>query len=455
MVTIFGVLKAAATFVVLHPGTRRDRLAFLFESAEPAAIITDSRRLRAARDLLEPEASLRCIVLADDRRVELATPTTELTWGDLQQYDARRPDCKAIDVDLAMLIYTSGTTGEPKGVMVSHANMLAATRSVNAYLHNTPEDVILNVLPLAHGYGLYQLFLAFDAGARVVLEQGFAFPARIIELLETERVTALPGVPTLFALLLRYPDLLSRQFPSLRYLTNAAAALPTAHIEQLKAAFPNAAIISMYGQTECKRVSYLPAPELDKRPDSVGIAIPNTEVYIIDENGHRLPAGEVGELVVRGSHVARGYWKSPELTQRKFRAGPIAGETVLHTGDLFRMDKEGFLYFVGRKDDIIKCRGEKVSPREVENSVCRLEGVAEAAVVGVEDEVLGQAILLVVGQRPGAHLTEREVRAHCMRTLEDFMQPKYVDIVSDLPRNENGKVDKLRIQAEFVRPNCA
>jgi acyl-coenzyme A synthetase/AMP-(fatty) acid ligase len=206
----------------------------------------------------------------------------------------------------------------------------------------------------------------------------------------------------------------------------------------------------MYGLTECKRVSYLPPEELDRRPASVGIAIPGTEVYIVGDDGERLAPGQIGELVVRGSHVTRGYWRAPELTAERFRPGPWPGETVLYTGDLFRMDEDGYLYFVARKDDVIKCRGEKVGPREVENAVCQLDGVAEAAVVGVPDPLLGQAVALIVVPRDGTSLTERQVRAHCARTLDDFMQPRYIQIAADLPRTENGKIDKLRIGRELA-----
>jgi long-chain acyl-CoA synthetase len=202
---------------------------------------------------------------------------------------------------------------------------------------------------------------------------------------------------------------------------------------------------SMYGQTECKRVSYMPPEDLDRKPASVGIAIPNTEVYVVNEEGHRVPAGEVGELVVRGSHVMQGYWRAPELTAMRFRPGPLPGERVLYTGDLFRMDDEGFLYFVARKDDIIKSRGEKVSPREIENAVCQMEGVSEAAVVGVPDPLFGQAIKLVVVLHEGAQVTERDIKGYCARKLDDYMMPRYIDIAADLPRNENGKVDKRRL----------
>jgi acyl-coenzyme A synthetase/AMP-(fatty) acid ligase len=174
-------------------------------------------------------------------------------------------------------------------------------------------------------------------------------------------------------------------------------------------------------------------------------------VYVLGEGGERLPAGQIGELVVRGAHVMRGYWRAPELTAARYRPGPIPGETVLYTGDLFRQDADGYLYFVGRKDDIIKCRGEKVSPREVENAVSRLDGVAEAVVVGVPDEILGQAILLTAAPRVGSELSERTIRAHCARTLDDYMQPKHVRIVSELPRTDNGKVDRQRLAKEFLR----
>jgi acyl-coenzyme A synthetase/AMP-(fatty) acid ligase len=206
---------------------------------------------------------------------------------------------------------------------------------------------------------------------------------------------------------------------------------------------------SMYGQTECKRVCYMPPEELDRRPASVGIAIPGSEVFIIGENGERLPPGEVGELVVNGPHVMKGYWRAPELTAQRFRDAENPEDRLLFTGDLFRMDEEGYLYFVARQDDIIKSRGEKVSPREVENVVCELDGVAEAAVVGAPDPVLGQAVRLLVVPHEGIQLSEREVRAHCARKLDDFMIPKYVEIVAELPRNDNGKVDKLRIAASW------
>jgi acyl-coenzyme A synthetase/AMP-(fatty) acid ligase len=201
----------------------------------------------------------------------------------------------------------------------------------------------------------------------------------------------------------------------------------------------------MYGLTETKRTLYLPPDQLDKRPGSVGIAIPGTEVWIEDENGRRLGPGEVGELVVRGRHVMRGYWEAPEATAARYRSGPLPGERVCYSGDLFRMDEDGYLYFVGRKDDIIKSRGEKVSPKEVENVLYMLKGVVEAAVVGVDDPILGQAIkaFLVV---EGVKMTEAEVLAHCRAHLEDFMVPKYVEFPDQLEKTSSGKIKKTGLK---------
>ncbi|HIQ01481.1 MAG TPA: AMP-dependent synthetase, partial [Anaerolineales bacterium] len=355
------------------------------------------------------------------------------------------PSCPSIDIDLACLIYTSGTTGEPKGVMSTHANMAFAASSIIQYLENRPDDIVINVLPLSFDYGLYQLLMAFNFGGTLVLEQSFAYPAAVLRRIEEERVTGLPGVPTIFAMLLQM-DLSRFDLSSLRYLTNTAAALPVEHIQRLREAFPQARLYSMYGLTECKRTLYLPPEELDRRPGSVGIPIPGTEVWIEDEAGNWLGPGEVGELVVRGSHVMQGYWGDPEETAKRYRPGRYPAERLLYTGDLFRMDEEGFLYFVARKDDIIKSRGEKVAPKEVESVLYRLPGVAEAAVIGVPDELLGQAIKAFIVCSDGHQLTEQDVLRHCRQHLEDFMLPRYVEFRPSLPKSPSGKIQKSALR---------
>jgi acyl-CoA synthetase (AMP-forming)/AMP-acid ligase II len=297
-------------------------------------------------------------------------------------------------------------------------------------------------LPLSFDCGLYQVLMGFKKGARVVLEPSFAFPIKVLELMARERVTVFPGVPTMFSMLLALDTLAQFDLSSLRIITSTAAALSERHIRDLRTLLPQATLFSMYGLTECKRVSYLPPDQLDVRPTSVGRGMPNEEVYLVDEDGKRLSPGSVGELVVRGSHVMRGYWRKPEETAKCLKPGLYPGEFVLHTGDLFRMDDEGYLYFLGRKDDMIKSRGEKVAPKEVEGVLHSLEGVLEAAVVGVPDPLLGQAVKAFVVLTPGYRYSERDIITSCLASLESFMVPKYVEFVPDLPKTSNGKIDK-------------
>jgi acyl-CoA synthetase (AMP-forming)/AMP-acid ligase II len=228
----------------------------------------------------------------------------------------------------------------------------------------------------------------------------------------------------------------------LRLLTNTAAALSERHIGELRALFPWARLFSMYGLTECKRVTYLPPEQLDVRPTSVGRGMPNEEVWLVDEDGRRLPNGSTGELVIRGSHVMRGYWNKPAETAERLKPGPYPGEMVLYSGDVFRTDAEGYLYFLARKDDMIKSRGEKVSPREVENALYGLPGVAEVAVVGVPDPVLGEAVKAFIALQPGYRYTQKEVIRHSLSKLESFMAPKYVEFRETLPKTETGKIKK-------------
>jgi acyl-CoA synthetase (AMP-forming)/AMP-acid ligase II len=327
--------------------------------------------------------------------------------------------------------------------MLTHLNIVSAATSITTYLENTAADIVLNVLPLSFDYGLYQVLMAFKFGGTIVLERSFTYPHAVLQRLITERATGFPIVPTISAILLQM-DLRKYDLSSLRYVTNTGAALPTTHITGLRAALPHARLYSMYGLTECKRVSYLPPDEIDRRPTSVGKGMPNEEVFLVDDRGNRLKSG-TGELVVRGSNVMKGYWEMPEETARVLKPGPLPGEKVLYSGDVFRMDDEGYLYFIGRKDDIIKTRGEKVSPREVENVLYELQDITDAAVVGVPDDVLGEAVKAVIAVRAGARLTPQDVLRHCAGRLEDFMVPKLVEIRSVLPKTTSGKIAKKEL----------
>jgi len=286
------------------------------------------------------------------------------------------------------------------------------------------------------------MIMAFQLGARLVLERSFAFPAQILNLMVAEGVTGFPGVPTIFAILAELKSLKDYDFSNIRYVTNTAANLPVKHILMLRDIFPHSRIYSMYGLTECKRCTYLPPRDLDRKPSSVGIAIPNTELWVIDEDGNKVGPNVVGQLVIRGATVMQGYWEKPEATAKKLKPGPLPGERVLHTGDYCRLDEEGYLYFVGRMDDVIKSRGEKVAPKEVENALMNIPGVREAAVIGVADDVLGQAVKAFVVLEDGVDMTEKQLQKECQSRLENFMVPKMIAVVPDLPKTDTGKIKK-------------
>jgi acyl-CoA synthetase (AMP-forming)/AMP-acid ligase II len=332
-------------------------------------------------------------------------------------------------------------------VMLTHRNMLTACTSIATYLRVQEDEVILGVLPLAFDYGLYQMIMAFREGARLVLERSFTFPTRVLEKVVKEGVTGFPGVPTVYAIMAEMKTLKDYDFSKIRYVTNTAAALPVKHITMLRDLFPKARVYSMYGLTECKRCTYLPPEDIDRKPTCVGIAIPNTELWLVNEEGVRITEpNQVGQLVIRGATVMRGYWEKPEATAKKLKPGPLPGELVLHTGDFCRLDEEGYLYFVGRMDDIIKSRGEKVAPKEVESALMNVQGVKEAAVVGVADEILGQAVKAFVVLEQGVSLSEKDLQKECQKRLEGFMVPKYIVFLPDLPKTTTGKIKKTDLR---------
>lgn len=429
---LHAVLAAGAVVVPLSPTTRTERLVFVLEDTEAAAVWVEGAFPAQDEQALRHRCpALRAVLRAGE-------PDASVPAG--AQGPEEWADASRIHQDLAAILYTSGSTGRPKGVMLTHHNMLSAWRSVQAYLGLDESDVIGLALPPTFSYGLYHLLMGLGLGATVVLERQAAFPLKLAQMLERERVTVFPAVPTLFSALLGLPQLAQFDHGGLRILSNAAAALPQALVPRLRAAWPQARFFSMYGMTECKRISFLPPEELEQRPGSVGRGMPNQEHWLIDEAGHRLPHGSLGQLVVRGSHVMRGYWRRPEETAQRLHPGPIDGERVLHTGDLFRSDADGYLYFVARMDDIIKSRGEKVAPREVEDAIHEVPGVAACAVVGVPDPLLGQAVKAFVTLAPGATATSRDIVRHCQAALESYMVPKYVELVDELPVTESGKI---------------
>lgn len=449
VVAVFAVMKAGAVLCPIHPSTKAHKLSWLLSHCRASAILLQDRLVASAKAALAEAHSVKLTIVAG----ELDAPA----FGDGIRFDdaiagsAACPlrDPAGIDLDLAMLIYTSGSTGLPKGVMITHQNAAASATSVISYLRITPDDVILNALPISFSYGLYQVLMAAKVGATLVLEKSFVFPHSIFQKIKAEHVTGLPIVPSIASTILQSKTLQAGAFPHLRYITSAGSALPSSHAGRLQELFPAAEIYSMYGMTECHRGTWLPPDQLFSRPGSVGIAIPNTEAYVVDDNGTEVAPGVVGELVIRGAHVMKGYWENPAATASALRPGRHPWEKVLYTGDLFRSDAEGYLYFVARKDDVIKTGAQKVSPKEVENAIYSLPGILEVAVIGVPDPILGTAIKAVLVVGPKAGLTERDVLRHCAKYLEDFMVPKIVEFREGLPKTESGKIRRRQVASEI------
>lgn len=451
VISIWAILKAGGTFLVINPTTKPGKVEYILSNCRASALIVHTAKWRTVSPALAGVESLDTVIAAGKIREGIPESVPQrirlLGWDEaLSMGDGKRLPVETIDIDLAALIYTSGTTGNPKGVMLSHLNMVSASTSITAYLENVEDDIILNLLPMSFDYGLYQVIMAAQFGGTVILEKSFTYPYKTLEILREEKVTGFPIVPTMSAILLQMKELEKEEFPDLRYITNTAAALPVSHIEGLGRIFRSASIYSMYGLTECKRVSYLPPSEIGRRPTSVGKGMPNEQVYLVDEDDNVITKPNVnGELVIRGANVMQGYWEKPEETAKMLRPGLFPWERSLYSGDIFYMDEEGWLYFVSRKDDIIKSRGEKVSPKEVESVLYSLEGIVEAAVIGVPDEILGESIKAFVSLSVDSKLTDKEILAHCKGNLEDFMVPQLVEIVDSLPKTSSGKITKKEL----------
>ena len=429
VVALYGVLSAGGVVVPVNPGVKADKLRFLLEHS-------DAKVLIATAELAGAASGRATTVVPGD-----AVPAGTMSLADVAAGPATHAS-RHVDLDVAAIIYTSGSTGRPKGVTLTHRNLVFVVGSICEYLELSASDRVVSVLPLAFGYGLTQLLTCVHAGARLVLEAGLGMPGRLLERMAALRITGMAGVPTIFRVLTSHPGAHAAAFPDLRFLTNAGAALPPTLAAAIRARFPAARLYAMYGQTECIRASYLPPEELDAHPGSVGGAIPGTDVWIEDDDGSPVPDGEIGELVVRGPHVMLGYWKDPDGTGLKLREGRTPSERVLRTGDLFRRDENGRLWFVSRTDDIIKSRGEKVAPREIEDVLHRIDGVAEVVVVGVPDDLLGEAVEAHVAAHAGRDLDPRALRRHCAELLEAHLVPRRVVVHPALPQTPNGKIDR-------------
>jgi acyl-CoA ligase (AMP-forming) (exosortase A-associated) len=445
VLSMFSISQAGGVYVPINTVLVPDQVAHIARNCGMKALITTPDKLAALSAVLRDISSLQFFVVTGapeahsdsktvygfDEMSQLPVPERWSDWG--------------ISNDLAAILYTSGSTGKPKGVMLSHANVMAGSTIVSTYLEISDRERILAVLPFSFDAGMNQLMTAFQQGATIVLIK-FVFAKEIIDALLAEGITGLAGVPTVWSLLAN-GGILKYKFADLRYITNTGGAMPQSVLKVLREALPSTKIFLMYGLTEAFRSTYLPPEELDRRPTSMGRAIPDTEILVLNERGERCQPGEVGELVHRGPTVSMGYWGNPEATDRVLKPNPLLPpelgdcEKVCYSGDLVKMDDDGFLYYVGRRDTMIKSSGYRISPTEVEEVLFQTGKIRQAAVIGIPDEVLGQTIKAFIVAKDGAPLDCDAIQDFCVEKMPRHMVPKQFEVLQELPKTSSGKVD--------------
>lgn len=446
VISIFGISRAEGVFVPINALLHAEQVQHIARDCGMKGLITTPAKLAALSEVLPQIPSLEFLVvvgegdLADSslpvyRYEEFCQRALPAGWRET-----------SIEKDLAAILYTSGSTGKPKGVMLSHANVVAGSRIVSTYLGITESERILAVLPFSFDAGMNQLMTAFEMGATCVLIN-FVFAREIVQALLKEKITGLAGVPTLWSLLMQPNSTLSKQPTSLRYITNTGGAMPQAVLKVLREVLPHTRIFLMYGLTEAFRSTYLPPEELERRPTSMGKAIPDTEILVLNEQGQLCKPGEPGELVHRGPTVSMGYWNRPEDTARALRPNPLLPpelgecEKVCYSGDLVKVDEDGFLYFIGRRDTMIKSSGFRISPTEVEEVLFQSGKLRGAAVIGIPDDTLGQSIKAFVVPQDGLGLDTDALIGYCAEKMPRYMIPKTFEVLSELPKTSSGKVD--------------
>jgi acyl-CoA ligase (AMP-forming) (exosortase A-associated) len=455
VIALFAATAAGCVFVPINPILRSRQVVYILRDCNVRLLVTSQARAADLAEDLANSHDLACVVTVDGEAIlPSGSLLTTLTWDEVSSIQSDAPLGRVIDTDVAAILYTSGSTGNPKGVVLSHRNIVAGARSVSSYLENHSEDRILSVLPLSFDAGLSQLTTAFEVGACVVLHN-YLLPSHVVRTCADEAITGLVGVPPLWIQLaeLDWPPAATE---SIRYFANTGGHMPRAVLERLRAALPQAKPYLMYGLTEAFRSTYLDPAEVDRRPDSIGKAIPNAEILVVRPDGTLCEPEEEGELVHRGALVSMGYWNDPERTAERFKPAPgqppglCLPEIAVWSGDRVRRDAEGFLYFLGRQDEMIKTSGYRVSPTEVEEFLYSTGSVGAAAAVGVPHPRLGQAIVVVATPPKNGQLDKDIILSECRRGMPQYMVPLLVVEREELPRNSNGKIDRKLLATEFV-----
>lgn len=462
VVACFGASAAGGVFVPVNPIAKPGQLRHIVEDCGVSFLVTSGRRLDGLRGALEGCTSLRGVITVDPLPTSSAAtpPPAVHDWSEMHA-PGKAPGTGRLETDAAAILYTSGSTGRPRGVVLSHRNMVAGAESVASYLGNRRDDVLLAALPLSFDAGFSQLTTGFLTGAKVVL-LNYLLPRDVLKVVAKERVTGITAVPPLWIQLARL-DWPAGTGVHLRYIANTGGHMPADTLRRLRSLLPTTSVFLMYGLTEAFRATYLPPDLVDRRPNSIGRAIPNTEILVLREDGTPCAPDEPGELVQRGPLVALGYWNDPEATRERFRplppqalgerSVPVPPETVVFSGDLVRRDAEDFLYFIGRRDQMIKTSGYRVSPGEVEEALHDTGMVAECVAYGMPHEVLGQTVAVVAAPPPGEKLEVEMLLQECRQRLPGYMVPTRVHVRgAPLPRSPNGKIDRRRVVEEAEHP---
>jgi len=453
---VFGTSAASGVFVPINPVLRQKQVVYILDNCSCRVLITTLERLALLRDELDSCPSIEHVIVLGAPSPSTGERYAISTWQELlSNAPLHLPaDHGMVDNDVAAILYTSGSTGKPKGVVVSHRNLVTGAESVSAYLENDSSDVILAALPLSFDAGFSQLTTGVNAGAHVVLVN-YVLPEDVIRLSAKHGVTGLTAVPPLWIQLAdkSWPEEAAR---NMRYIANTGGRMPRATLDKLRAIFPQAKPYLMYGLTEAFRSTYLDPAEVDRRPDSIGKAIPNAEILVVRSDGSLCDPGEPGELVHRGALVALGYWGDPERTAQRFKPLPARGdglclpEIAVWSGDLVTRDEDGFLYFVGRNDEMIKTSGYRVSPTEIEEVAYSSPVVRDAVALGVDDPKLGQHIVLFVSSVEGQQIDSRALLSEFTNQVPLYMIPKRIIVRPTLPRSPNGKFDRNVLKSELA-----
>jgi acyl-CoA ligase (AMP-forming) (exosortase A-associated) len=453
-IALYGTMRAGGVAVPVNALLKPPQVVHILRDSGAAVLVTTAARLVDLALEMPDLASLRTLVTVDDPARTGRQPYIAIGWEELLAAPVRVTP-RMIDTDVAAIFYTSGSTGKPRGVTLSHRNLVTGACSVSGYLGNTPDDRVLAVLSFSFDYGFSQLTTAFTVGASVVLLD-YRLPQEVLLTLDREGITGLAAVPPIWIQLaeLEWPAGVRQ---GLRYITNSGGAMPRTTLTKLRQTLPQTRVFLMYGLTEAFRSTYLPPEEVDRRPDSIGKAIPGAEVRVLRPDGTPCAVDEPGELVHRGSLVSLGYWNDPERTAERFRPVPPVAcgrpqpELAVWSGDIVRRDAEGYLYFIGRRDELIKTSGYRVSPTEVEEEAYATGLVGDAVAIGVPHARLGHGIVLVASAPDGATAGTDSLLAALRRRLPRYMVPMAVDWREALPRNANGKFDRVRLHQELMQ----